>query len=120
MTVTPEAVAAIATVIGSVYTGAKYLIRASKIKKEAYRQSILKQAKEELDKVEKEFKQKLEAIKIELEAQKISVSRDLGHLKEVYGAEIKVLGEKIENLREDLSQQHQALVGLLTKLVSAK
>ena len=59
-------------------------------------------------------------LKLELDTQKENVSRDLGHLREVYNAEIKVLGEKIENLRQDISQQHQALVGLLTKLVDSK
>jgi hypothetical protein len=39
---------------------------------------------------------------------------------ELYNAEIKVLGEKIENLRIDLQAQHANLVGLLTRLVDAR
>ena len=71
----------------------------------------------EMAKIEEELSEKIKKLDIELRNQKDNIARDLSHLKEIYGAEIKTLASKIEDLREDLSQQHQSLVALLTKLV---
>lgn len=104
-------------VVGGVYTAVKRIRKSSKAKKDTYRAEILAEAKEEATKVKTELENKLKVLEEEFQVQKRSVSKDFSHFREVYSAEVKVLGEKIENLRQDLSAQHTALVGLLTKLV---
>jgi tRNA G10 N-methylase Trm11 len=115
-----EASGAFVTALGGIYTTVKHLSHKSKEKKQKYREEILERAKEEAQKIEKSLENKIKNIEIELAAQKLSVSKDLSNFKEMHNAEVKVLGEKIESLRQDLMQQHQALVGLLTKLVNSR
>jgi hypothetical protein len=112
-----EAGAALVTAIGGLYGAVRAIIARSKRKREEHKQEVLAMAKAELVLVKENLESKIRKLELELETQKISISKDFDHFTEVYNNEIKSLGEKIENLREDLSQQHQALVGLLTKLV---
>lgn len=109
--------AAAVTAIGGIYTSIHHIRGRIKKKNNLYRQGILDQAKFEVTKMERYLEEKIRVLEIELEDQRLSLSKDLSHFKETHNSEVKALGEKIENLREDLSQQHQALVGLLTKLV---
>lgn len=46
------------------------------------------------------------------------VNKDIIHLKESHSNEIKNLSEKIEELRDEVRNQHSQLVQLLSKLVS--
>lgn len=86
---------------------------------ERKKQEIIKIARFEANEVRRSCEEKLKDLEIQLQIQKDNVAKDLVHLKETYNAEIKVLGEKIETLREDLSNQHQNLVALLTKLIDS-
>lgn len=104
----------------AIVTAIKKLLGRHRKHKEEYRQSILKQAKEEVEKFKTELEEKIKKLENEFELQKASVSKDFDHFRETHNAEIKILGEKIENLRQDISQQHQALVGLLTRLVDSR
>jgi len=90
--------------------------------------SIRKEKEEEAAKILQAAKEADNAAKAELEAKihelegklanlKESVEKDIEHLKETYNGEIRNLGEKIEELRSDLNQQHGHLVQLLTKLI---
>ena len=115
-----EGAAGAVTALGGAYTTVRHLLNRSKIKKQEHRQDILKEAKEEADKIKISLETKIKALEVEFQTQKQNVSKDLAHFKETHGAEVKALGEKIESLRQDLSQQHQALIGLLTKLVDTK
>jgi hypothetical protein len=110
----------IVTGLGGIYTGFKHLKASSNRKKEAYKESILCQASQDMEKIRLGLEEKIKIIEIELENQKQNVSKDFEHFKDTHNAEVKVLGEKIESLRQDLSQQHQALVNLLTKLIDSR
>lgn len=112
--------AAVVTAIGGAYPIINHLIAKKKRDKEKYRQDILDQAQEEMKKIEKSLEEKIAFLENEFQTQKQSIYKDFNFFKETHNSEIKALGEKIENLRNDLSQQHQALVGLLTKLVNNK
>lgn len=112
--------AALVTATGGIYGVLHHFSQRAKRKKIAYRQEILDQAQLEMSRIESSLELKIRNLEVVFEAQKLSVSKDFSHFKETYHAEVKSLGEKIEALREDLSQQHQALVGLLTKLVDTK
>lgn len=111
--------AGVATVGGAVLTVMRIFSNIKK-KKDAYRRSILSEAKRELENVKDDLEAKIKQLEIELHSQKESVSKDLAHLKENYSFEIKALGDKIENLRQDLTLAHQSLVTLLTQLVNKR
>ena len=108
------------TAFGGLYTGARALMAASRRRKAEYRQGILDEAHIELSRVEVSMQEQVRVLTVELQNQKESISRDMDHMKEVYSSELKVLGEKIENLRQDLAAQHSGMVALLTKLVDSR
>ena len=103
-----------------IWAGIKHFLGSFRRKREARRDAILKQANDEMDKIKKDLEDKIQVLRDDLDTQKDKVSTELGHMKELYGTEIRVLGEKIEALRQDISQQHQSLVNLLTKLVDSR
>ena len=112
-----ESFAGVVTAVGSVYGAVRHFMISSKRKRESYQQFILEKAKEELTKVELSLNDKIKVLELDLANHKESISNDIFHMKEVYNTEIKVLGQRIEELRQDLSQQHQGLVNLLTRLI---
>jgi uncharacterized protein Veg len=112
-----EVLGGLVTAVGGIYTGFKRLTANSKRKKEEYRKSILKEATEGVELVKMALESKIDKIESDLQAQKDSVAKDLGFLKETYSSEISNLGNKIEDLREQLNSQHSQLIQLLTKLV---
>lgn len=113
-----EASGAVISGLGSVYVGIKHLKYSFQDKKSKERQAILDKANEELAKVEDKLNKKINSLQLEFETHKTSLSKDLDFMQSTYNAEIKVLGERIESLREDLVTQHGQLVNLLTQLVS--
>jgi hypothetical protein len=50
----------------------------------------------------------------------VSLSKDLDHVKESHNAELKNLGEKIEEVRSELRFQHTQILQLLTKMVDER
>lgn len=108
------------TAVGGAYSLIRHMFYAAKSKKEQYKQDILKEAKEELSKVELSLNERIKSLEIELDNHKDNISKDLEHMREVYNAEIKVLGSKIDDLRQDLQAQHSSMVALLTKLVNSR
>ena len=108
------------TAIGGAYHTIQRILANYKRKKEEYRQQILNQAKNEVDKAVNNLEFKIKQVEDELAWQKESVARDLSVMKDAYNADIRVLGQKIEELRQDLITQHSQLVGLLTKLVDTR
>lgn len=115
-----ESAVAVITAIGGAYSLVKRMMTSSKKKKEKYRQEILNKASEEMAKIKVELENKIKVLEKELLDQKANISKDLGYLKETYANEMKGLAQKIDALKQDISLQHQALVGLLTKLVNGK
>lgn len=109
--------AAVATASSSIWLGYRHIRYSIQDKKDKERKAILDKANEELAKVESTLEEKIHHLKTEFEAHKVSLNKDLDFMRTTYNAEIKVLGEKIENLRQDLSTQHSQMVALLTKLI---
>ena len=121
MTITNDTIIAATGAIaalGTVWAIIQGISHGLKRKKEIYRQAIIDEAKAEMELVRLLLEEKIRKLEVELETQKEAVRKDLSHMSALYDAETKVLGEKIEALRQDLLQQHQSLVGLLTKLVN--
>lgn len=115
-----EGAAGLVTAIGGLYTAYRHLRAAQHAKKEAERNSILAKAKEEADKIRRELEEKIQKIESEIQNQKETIAKDMGHMKEMYNAEIKALAGKIDELRSDLQDQHSSMVALLTKLVNSR
>lgn len=115
-----EATGSALAAIYPIFIGIRHFLGSFRKKREARRDAILKQAGDEMNKIKKDLESKIQVLRDELDTQKDKVSTELSHMKELYGTEIRVLGEKIEALRQDISQQHQSLVNLLTKLVDSK
>jgi hypothetical protein len=115
-----EGSAAAITAIGGAYSLIKRIMASSRKRKEKYRQAILDKANEEMAKIKAELEDKINALEKELLDQKASITKDLGYLKDTYSSEIKGLAQQIQDLKKDIALQHQALVGLLTKLVNGK
>lgn len=112
-----EVSGAIVTIVGGIYGAIRHFLIISKRKEDLYREGILIQANEKIEKIKFELEEKLKELETELHTQKEAIEKDLSHFKQLYGQEVKMLGEKIETLREDLSRQHQSLVDLLSKLI---
>jgi len=115
-----EAIGGAATAIGSTWAAIKHMQYGRKFKKEKERQEILDKASEEMAKIEAKLSIKINQLEVELATQKENVSRDFSYVKETYNNEIKGLGEKIEDLREQLNTHHSQLIGFLTKLIDNK
>jgi hypothetical protein len=105
------------TALGGAYQTISVVLGALKKRKNKYRQSILDEAKAEAGQIKTQLEAKIDALGLELKSQKENLSKDLLHLRETYNAEIRVLGEKIDETRRQLDQQHSQLVNLLTSLI---
>lgn len=88
--------------------------------RDEYAARILQTAKEEDNLVKTKMEARFAEIETKVRTLEISVEKDISHLKETYSAEIKVLGEKIELLRDELRNQHSQMVTLLSKLIDSK
>lgn len=120
MEITWEAILAVAgaiTVIGGSWLTIRKIQKDADASKKALSDEILKSAKEELAKKEIELQAKLDKLNARVENLEESVDKDLQHLRETYNGEIRNLGQKIEDLRSELRNQHTQMVGLLTKMI---
>lgn len=96
------------------------IVRNNKQNKEENASKILQAAKEEDALLRSILESKIEKLDIQLKMLELNVGKDLDHLKENYKAEIKVLGEKIEALRDELRDRHGQMVDLLHSLIESK
>jgi hypothetical protein len=81
---------------------------------------VLKSAQEEDAKLRLEFEAKIQIVQAELDNVKHDVEKDFAHVKETYNGALANLGQKIEELREQLNLQHSQLLSFLTKLVEKR
>lgn len=113
----------IMTVFGAIAAIASFVLTIQKVTKNAKQArmateaTILQEAKEE-DKINRmELEGKITALETKLQALEESVEKDFSHVRETFNGEIRNLGQKIEDLRADLRNQHGQLVSLLTKMI---
>lgn len=96
------------------------IARTSKRSKELQAAKILQEAKEADVLLKTQLEARIEKLESKVENLEENINKDMAHLKETYTAEIKVLGEKIEQLRDELRNQHSQMVTLLSKLIESK
>lgn len=88
--------------------------------REAEAAKVLQAAKENDSKVRAEFEAKVNLLELEVQNLKHDVDKDLAHIKETYNGALANLGQKIEDLRDELRQHHTNLLSLLTKMAQDK
>lgn len=120
MEVTWEAILAVAgaiTVIGGSWLTVRKIQKDAQAQKKEQAAEILQAAKEEIALKEKDLQARLNALDTRMDTLESSVDKDLHHLRETYNGEIRNLGQKIEDLRSELRNQHTQMVSLLTKMI---
>jgi predicted RNase H-like nuclease (RuvC/YqgF family) len=108
------------TALGGLYTAFRHVRYGIQAKKDRERQAILDEANEQLVKIEARLELKIRNLQEEIESNKQNIDKDLSHMRQMYDGELKNLGNKIDELRRDLSDQHSSMVALLTRLVDAR
>ena len=117
--------------LGTAYLTIRKIARDAKKEKKEQAAEILQTAKEEVAKakasinadralIQKDFEARLGNLEQEFQAHKDSVDKDFAHVRETYNSEIRNLGNKIEELREELRSQNNQMIGLLSKLIDGK
>ena len=116
----------------SIISGFYYKIRkiqsARRQAKELEKAIILQEAKEVAHKyklaleakitfLEKDLEVKFESLSEKIASVEESLGKDLAHVKESYTSEVKFLGSKIEELKDDLRLQMSQIVSLVGKLI---
>lgn len=91
--------------------------RTIKKDREEQEAKILQSAKEEDALVRSQLEGKIKAQEIEISNMKEIFAKDIEHLRETHSGQIANLGEKIEQLRDELRRQHTQMVDLLSKLI---
>lgn len=107
------------TVIGGAWLTVRKIAKDAELQKKEQSAAILQSAKEEIALKEKDLTAKLQALDTRIETLETSVEKDLQHLRETYNSEIRNLGQKIEDLRSELRNQHTSMVALLTKMIDS-
>lgn len=103
--------------LGTAYLTIKKILKSNKKDKEAEQAVILQEAKEHVAQVKKDLDIEIAQVKSDLKTLEESINKDMEHLRETYNGEIRNLGQKIEDLRSELRNQHGQLVQLLTKMI---
>lgn len=113
-------IAAAISTIGGAYMTIRKIAKDAERRKKLHSAEILQAAKME----DKALRQALEARMHELENGlkdlRQDINKDIKYLKESYNVELKNLGEKIENLRDELRIQHTGILSLLNKMIDKK
>lgn len=103
--------------IGTAISIIQKIFRNVKKAREEYNAQILQAAKEEISLARLKLEARIKDVEADLDTLKVSLSKDLDHVKETHNAELKNLGEKIEEVRSELRFQHTQILQLLTKMV---
>lgn len=120
--------AGVVTAIGGAYLTVRKIQKDANASKKEDADEILRKAKEEIEKtkiailsernlIQKEFEGRLGELEQDLATHRASVEKDFAHVRETYNGEIRNLGQKIEDLRSELRNQHTQMVSLLTKMI---
>ena len=110
---------ALGTVLSGTVTVHRYLKEARE-EREEENTKTLKLALAEMERQVEKLELKIKACSDETENLRNSVDKEFEYVKSTYNSEIRNLGHKIEELREEVRNQPGQLVSLLTKLVSGR
>jgi hypothetical protein len=108
--------ASITVVCGAIIAVQKVLSNHKK-ERDSEAAKVLHEAREMDALMKAELEGKIEALEKSLDNLESNINKDFDHMRETYNGEIRNLGQKIEELRSELRNQHGQLVGLLTKMI---
>jgi phage host-nuclease inhibitor protein Gam len=108
------------TTVGTAWLTIKKIARDAEKTKKEQAAEIIQEAKEADASMRLKMEAKYHDLELKVKNLETSVEKDISHLKETYNNEIKNLGQKIEELRSELRNQHGQLVQLLTEMVRDK
>lgn len=115
---TLSAIAGALTVFLTLYMKIRKIIKEHEKNKKEMLAGVLQDAKDMDDTLKAKLESRIEAMKAELKNLELNVNKDMVFLKESYKSDIKVLGDKIEDLRTQLNDQHSQLLTALTNLIN--
>jgi len=115
---TLSAIAGALTVFLTLYMKIRKITKEHEKNKKEMLAGVLQDAKEMDDTLKAKLESRIEAMKAELKNLELNVNKDIVFLKESYKSDIKVLGDKIEDLRKQLDSQHSQLLTVLTNLIN--
>lgn len=117
-------VAGAVSAIGGSWLTVRKIQKDADASRKEHEAAILEKAKAEIEKamherrlIQKEFEGRLGELEQDLAAHRATVEKDFAHVRETYNGEIRNLGQKIEDLRSELRNQHTQMVSLLTKMI---
>ncbi len=105
------------TGIGGCYLTIRQISNIRERAKKKQYSSILQAAKENDEDIKKDLENRIEDLETKFNNIQENINKDISHLKETYNSEIRFLGQKIEELRMEVHNQHGQLVALLTKMI---
>lgn len=105
------------TVLGGAWLTYRKIVKDNEDEREEREAAILQTAKDEIAKEKAILDAKIGEANSRIDNLENSIEKDLAHIRETYNGEIRNLGQKIEDLRSELRNQHGSLVSLLTKLI---
>lgn len=112
--------AAAITAVGGAWLTIRKVAKDAASSRKEQEKDFLRQAKEEDLLVKTKLDARIDALKTELRNLESNVNKDMDHLKDTYNGEIRNLGQKIEELRSELKNQHGQLVQLLTEMIKKR
>ena len=112
--------AAMITAFGTAWLTIRKIAKDMEKQKKIQAASILQSAKEADAVLIGKLEAKIHDLETNVKVMKDAHERDIEHLKETYSSEFKNLGAKIEELRDELRQQSQNILGLLSKMIDRK
>jgi chromosome segregation ATPase len=108
---------AIITIGTAILTIQKVTRNVNKSKAE-HAEEIRKSVQDQITLEKIKLESRIEVLEKDLKNLEDNVGKDLEHVKEAYRSEMKALGDKIEDLRSQIQQQHSQLLQFLSNLLN--
>lgn len=105
------------TALGGAWLTIRKVAKDIRMSKKRQSAELLQLAKEADTALKLELNNKIHELEGKLIDLQEDMQKDLFHLKETYNGELRFLGQKIEELRKEVHDQHGQLVALLMKMI---
>ena len=110
-------IAAIVTAVGGAWLTVRKIAKDLERQKKLHTTEILQAAREADSSLRTKLEGRIHELEIDMKSIKENHQKDIAHMKETYNGELRFLGQKIEELRSEVRNQHGQLVQLLSKMI---
>ena len=104
--------------IASLFVTAQKLIKDIKAEREQENEKILKKALEEIENAKEMTEIKIDICFDEIDSLRASTEKDIENLKKSYEKELENIKEKVDDIKEEVRNQNNQILSLLSKLIS--